>query len=304
MKEFYSMAMFVDGKWAEQSGADGADVGDNDVAEGAEGDTGGDDSGGAGEMDASGLDSGDGEGGAGAEDGEGEGGKAPQSMDERARQAEGRRRREAVAAEAQRLAAAEVAALLGELDLKDDDGAPIATPEKAREFAARRKVAKLNENLRAGELTVDDISLLRGAPSGQLPTAVPEALGVDVSAVIADQLTRIATDFDPKVKSIDDILAMDTGEAFQAHVRAGQDFYGAYRLANAESIAEAKAAAKLRQQQQNAASKSHLQSSKGKAGDAVLTPPRDVVATYKQFFPEATEDEIARIYTEYARAKK
>jgi hypothetical protein len=309
--------MFIGGKWVDQTGADDAKVTGADV--GSEGDTGDDNSGdtgdtgdgdqtgdsGAGDT---GGDTGDnaGEGDAKPEDGKGDADKARQSAEENARQAEGRRRREAAAAEAQRLAAAEVASLLAELGLKDEDGAPITTPEKAREFAERRKVEKLNENLRSGELTVDDIALLRGSPIGQVPAVpqVPAAPGPDVTTIIAEQLTRIATEFDPKIKGIDDILAMDTGDAFQALVRAGQDFYGAYKLANAEAIAEARASAKLRQQQQNTASKAHLQSSKGKSGDAVLTPPRDVVATYKQFFPEATEDEIARIYTERKRAKK
>ncbi|MDR2665545.1 MAG: hypothetical protein LBC21_04640 [Oscillospiraceae bacterium] len=295
------MAVFVDGKWVEPEGemsdGEGADTGTGG-ADGAATPDGADAPDDTGEVGDTGSTDGD-----GADDGASEGDKLPQSAEENARQAEGRRRREAAAAEARRLAAAEVSALLAELDLRDDDGSPITTPDRAREYAANRRIAKLNESLRAGELTLDDINLLRGAPVPAQTAAAPDT-GADVAALVAEQLTRIAADYNPGIKSIDDILAMDTGEAFQAHVRAGQDFYGAYKLANAEAIAEAKAAAKLRQQQHNTASKSHLQSSRGKSGEAILTPPKEVAETYKRFFPEATNDEIARIYTARRRAGK
>jgi DnaJ-class molecular chaperone len=52
------------------------------------------------------------------------------------------------------------------------------------------------------------------------------------------QLTRIAREFNPDIKGVDDILAMDTADDFKRLVSSGSDFYEAYRLANAEAIAK------------------------------------------------------------------
>jgi predicted transglutaminase-like cysteine proteinase len=316
------MAIYIDGKWIEQnptdntggapeddmsntgsdddSGSDGGNE-DGENASEADQDVGADDGDAGGDGD-----SGD-TGNADGDDTKGDDAKPrEQTIDERARQAEGRRRREAAAAEAQRIAAAEIAAVLSALGLQDDDGAPITSPEQALAYAEKKRVEKLNANLRAGELTVEDIKTLRGEQQIPGPAAtaqVPAEPPVDIAAAIAEQLTRISREFNADIKSVDDILAMDTAETFRALVQAGRkDFYEAYKLANAEAIAEAKAAAKLRQQQQSAASKAHLQGSRGKAGDALLTPPKDVVSTFREFYPEATNDEIARVYTARVRA--
>ncbi|MDR1590224.1 MAG: hypothetical protein LBS51_08560 [Oscillospiraceae bacterium] len=336
------MLSFIDGKWVEKSvsgavtgdteelddagetgsesadgtrgaqGVDGVvsaedDAGDGEAVEGAQGDgegaeVGADDGEGAGD------DSGGEAAGDGAADKSGDDKARDQSKDERARQAEGRRRREAAIAEARRLADAEIAAALAALDLRDDAGETIATPEQARAYAAKKRLEKFNANLRSGELSFDDLTLLQGqtqaqtvAGAAQQAPKAPEAPEA-IAAAIAEQLTRIAREFNADIKSVDDILAMDTQDDFRRHVAAGSDFYNAYRLANMEAITEAKVTAKLRQQQQNTASKAHLRASKGKTGDTLLTPPSDVETTYRAFFPEATDDEIARVYTSRVKA--
>jgi hypothetical protein len=249
---------------------------------------------------------------------------APQSdaalKAERARQAYGRRKRE-MEAEARRLADESVAEIIGALGLIDSEGNQIATAEQARKFSEKTRLEKFNEHLREGALTTEDIAILRGADSSAASTgeagrysndAARSAAGGEAqnapqfTALVAGQLTRIAREFNPDIKGVDDILAMDTADDFKRLVSSGSDFYEAYRLANAEAIAKRRAAAAAQQQAVNSASKSHLKGSTGKApGKPEVKVPDDIIDEYLKVFPDMTEAEIKADYKQRAeRAKK
>ncbi|MDR1329834.1 MAG: hypothetical protein LBK23_09575 [Oscillospiraceae bacterium] len=216
---------------------------------------------------------------------------------ERARQAYGRRKRE-MEAEARRLADESVAEIIGALGLIDAEGNQITTAEQARKFSEKTRLEKFNEHLREGALTAEDIAILRGtggSAAGATGGAAQEA--PQFTALVAGQLTRIAREFNPGIKGVDDILAMDTADDFKRLVSAGSDFYEAYRLANAEAIAKKRAAATAQQQAINSASKSHLKGSTGNApGKPEVNVPSDIIDEYLKVFPDMTEVEIKADY--------
>ena len=105
---------------------------------------------------------------------------------------------------------------------------------------------------------------------------------------------------DPSIKSVEDLLKMDTAQDFYRLVKAGNSFYDAYRLANWDKITRKQTAAAQRQAQTQAASKSHLRATATR-GAAPAEVPKDELEMFKMLNPDATREEINEYYNKYLK---
>lgn len=116
-------------------------------------------------------------------------------------------------------------------------------------------------------------------------------------AEIRAQMQAI-TAMDPKVKTPEDVLKLDTAERFRGYVRRGLDLKDAYLLANRERLlAEADERADQRRKK---AGKAHLQATSARGEGAVSVPAAEL-RLYRELLPELGEAEIRRHYNEDRR---
>lgn len=99
--------------------------------------------------------------------------------------------------------------------------------------------------------------------------------------------------YNPKIKTVSDIVKSEKGEDIVAMVKRGYSFSDAYYLANREQIGQ-RAAERSRQEAINATrSKNHLQKSVTH-GDGGVDVPADVIAQYQQLNPGMSADDIRK----------
>jgi hypothetical protein len=104
----------------------------------------------------------------------------------------------------------------------------------------------------------------------------------------------------PKIKSIADILAMDTGKQWASYVQNnGMSYLDAYRLANMDQLIQQGQKAAEAEGQLRRASKAHLQppSARGQGGVEV---PKRIKELYRMGRPNMTDAEIEADYRKRA----
>ena len=102
--------------------------------------------------------------------------------------------------------------------------------------------------------------------------------------------------YDEGIQSLEDIVAMPTGEAFNAYIQKGLSIEDAFYLANREAVDKRRMEAAKQAGIKQASGKRHMAPVPGAAGEApyVATPQqRDM---YRQVNPEATDEEINAAY--------
>ena len=210
-----------------------------------------------------------------------------QTRDERARQAYGRRIREAEerAAQAATKAAEErFSTMLARNGVEDPDTNEAL--DSFEKFAAYDQ-KKSDERLRNGRANEGDIKrIIQSMQQAPQPRT-------DANPRLQAELDLIAS-IDPKMTGIDAILASEIGQNFRDHVDKGESFIQAYTNARKElqSKAGAEAAAKAK-----AASKGHLNGTKAGA-DGEIPVPKEEMAIFRSLMPNATEAEIRKYYNE------
>lgn len=237
--------------------------------------------------------------------------KPVQSKEQRARQAEGRRRRER-AAEEERIRQEERAAIDGKIKaffewagFRDGD-APIETVEQMEAYQQKSAAEQMERDLKAGKLTPEMLrqtvaeEVARQTPEpGQTPEADSEAFRAQVESELAE-----IRKYDPGVKSVQDLMALDRAEELTAQVTDhGHTFLEAYRYVYADKIAEQRAAAAAQRTRNAARSKDHLQPVGARGKGDVPVPAADK-AMYRQMFPDMTDEEIRKDYQRYERTRK
>lgn len=275
-----------------------------------------------------------------------EGGVPPMSPQERARNAQIRRQREtqeavekAVRAERQRQEQ-DLATVLREIGLRDAKGQPVTSMEELRAWKRATDLAKVQKDLKSGTLTMDGLSALiretlrqsgrdgeggtedppsrPGAAVGQSEgparrEAEQEAPGSPsgpTGAITQEQVDRELAEIhrlDPSVETLEDILGMETRDAFVAAVRHGNSFLDAFRLANFDRLLDSRrqeAAQRAAQAERNRTrSKEHMRPT-GTRGEGSLAVPAETLALYRQLMPKATDAEIAAHYNKVAKDLK
>ena len=201
----------------------------------------------------------------------------------------------------------QVLALAG---IKDTStGADITTFEDFQKWSKEVADARMQKDLKAGKLTRDMLDQLISAHP-----AVQQAQQIQVQAQeqqaqqraeaertrIAEQIAKIG-ELNPAVKSLGDILAMETAPAFRQNVEKGMDFYDAYRLANMDAMAEDKARRAVQAAQDKSRGKEHLRATGNARGSGAASVPHDQMKLYRMMNPNMTDAQIQAHYNQYLK---
>ena len=117
---------------------------------------------------------------------------------------------------------------------------------------------------------------------------------------MAESQIREINALNPAIRSIGDIMQMETADKFREYVGRGLSFVEAYKLANFDAIrAEDQMKAK-REAFNLMRSKGHLQSTISR-GRGAVNVPKDEMEMYKQLNPGMTEADILKHYNAYKK---
>lgn len=243
------------------------------------------------------------------------GAEAGQSAEERSRQAYGRRAREREAERQALTAAAQarVDAVYADLFAGQTNpytGQPIRTEADFRAYQeAKARQEREEQMLSAGvdpaalQGMVDDaVKPLREQVQRQrLEGMSAEARNVtaQAQAAIRQGLEAVRVKYDGSVQSLEDIMAMPTGEAFHGYVEKGLSIEDAFYMANRDAVDKRRMEAAKQAGIKQASGKRHMAPVPGAAGEApyVATPRQKEL--YREINPNATDDEINAAYGEF-----
>lgn len=181
----------------------------------------------------------------------------------------------------------------------------IVSLEDLEALAAATAQQKLERELGQGKLSRDSLEqailntpgvkeALDAAKASKASAAAAEQLA-NQSRYQADMAVQLAEirKIDPGVKSIDDVIRMETGPKFAEYVRRGVSPVEAYKLANHDAIVQKARSAGAQAQRNAAAGKAHMKpaAAGGKAGVEITDAIR---ANYRRFLPDITDEQIAR----------
>ena len=239
--------------------------------------------------------------------------------EERHRQAEARRARERAGMEraAQEAAQARVDEAYRTMFAGQTNpytGQPIRSEADYRAWQTEKQRRDSEEQLRAAGI---DPQTLQGAVDRQVQPLRQELEMARMATMrerarraqeaaqvtIREQLDLIAR-LDPSVKSMEDIAAMPTAEAFRGYVAKGLGLEEAFYMANRKAIEERKLTAARAAGISAAASKGHLAPLGGGGQAETVEVPAEQKALYRELMPEATDAEILAAYKQYLKATK
>lgn len=264
-----------------------------------------------------GQDSGDTEEGGGAQGGAEQRREMP--PEERHRQAEARRARERAGMEraAQEAAQARVDEAYRTMFAGQTNpytGQPIRSEADYRAWQTEKQRRDSEEQLRAAGI---DPAAIQGAVDRQvqplrqeLEMARMETMrerarrAQDAAQVTIRQQLDLIARLDPSVKSMEDIAAMPTAEAFRGYVAKGLGLEEAFYMANRKAIEERKLTAARAAGVSAAASKGHLAPVGGGGQAETVEVPAEQRALYRELMPEATDAEILAAYKQYLKGMK
>ena len=104
---------------------------------------------------------------------------------------------------------------------------------------------------------------------------------------------------DPGINTVQDLLNMPNAKAFYEYARKGYELKDAYYLANREQLQTAAADAAKQQALNNARGKEHLRATGNARGSGAIAVPKEDMAMFRHFNPNATEAEIQAFYNKF-----
>lgn len=110
-------------------------------------------------------------------------------------------------------------------------------------------------------------------------------------------------ELDPSIGSLEDLTKMPNYREFYDKVKRGYTLTDAFRLVNAGRLQEQDRETAKQAALNNVASKSHLDRTTTR-GAGVVTVPADVMAQYRMFDPDATDEEIRKHWAKYSAKSK
>lgn len=236
--------------------------------------------------------------------------KKPEAQTAEARRAAAAKRREqeraAYEAELTKKFNERLAAAAKGIKLRGGNGtSDIVSLEDLEALAAATAQQKLERELGQGKLSRDSLEqailntpgvkeALNAAKASKAQAAAAEQLA-NQSRYQADMAVQLAEirKIDPGIKSIDDVIRMETGPKFAEYVRRGVSPVEAFKLANHDAIVQKARSAGAQAQRNAAAGKAHMKpaAAGGKAGVEITDAIR---ANYRRFIPNITDEQIAR----------
>ena len=131
----------------------------------------------------------------------------------------------------------------------------------------------------------------------QAQEAIRQATIEEGTREMNQQIQQISS-FYPEVKSLDDIVKMDTFPVFDAYMRQGLSLVDAFRLANFDLLSQRDAAASKQAAINAAKGKGHLSPVGGGAGDLAheVDIPASERALWEEFYPGVPYKELKKKY--------
>lgn len=120
-----------------------------------------------------------------------------------------------------------------------------------------------------------------------------------VNRMVESQMREINA-LNPSIRSIGDIMQMETAEEFREYVGRGLSFVEAYKLANFENIRAEDQMRSKRDAFNLMRSKGHLQPTVSRGAGAVNVPEEEM-EMYKELNPGMSEAEILKHYNAYKK---
>lgn len=186
-------------------------------------------------------------------------------------------------------------------------GENITNMEQFNAWHQQAADAQLQRELKSGKLTAESLNQL----IDQHP-AVKQAQALVQQTAQAQKAQQAAADrakidgelaeigkLNPEIKGVADLLNMPTAAQFKGYVDKGYSFLDAYKLANMDSMAEAKAQRAREAAQVNNRGKSHLESTGNSRGAGAAPVPSAQLALFRRLNPNATDAQIQKFYNNY-----
>lgn len=245
------------------------------------------------------------------DDPEGAPAQPSQTKEQRAEQARLRRETERKAAvdaavrEERERHAAELKSFFAKAGLTDPStGKPIETMEQFNTWHQSAQLAAVQKDLKAGKLTPQSMEqLIENSPTmlrakqqlDAAETAAKQARAEQHKQLLQNELAEIRK-LNPKINSLNDILAMETGQEWARYVNEHNlSYVQAYRLANQDSLlAQARQVADAGAQIRSSG-KSHLKPDAVR-GQTAVEVPKKIMDMYRLFQPGWTEAQIQQDY--------
>ena len=188
---------------------------------------------------------------------------------------------------------------LSQIGITKSDGTPIKTLDELKKEAyekrakeARDEEFDLREKLEYGGFDENEINELISAKNAkqELDALKQQIKRHDFDKKVEEELSIIAQ-YEPSVKSVEDLTRLDRFDEFSRHVNNGDNFLSAYLRTYKERIAQNS----LPEYKNEPASKSHLSAHRAKSG-AAEDLPDDIFNEYRRFNPHVSRAEAARHY--------
>ena len=189
---------------------------------------------------------------------------------------------------------------------------PIKNLTEFHEWKRAYDTAQMQCDLQAGKLTPE--ALDRAIAENPVVKKADEAMrqteaeqrqrSMDALKAQADAEIAEIGKLDPSIKSIEDILAMPTGQAFRSYVQRGNSFIDAFRLANWAGLTAAAAAAASGKQQAdiNNHSKDHLTATQARGSGAIEISPEEK-RIYKFLNPDDSTADMQAFFEKNSQRK-
>lgn len=191
-------------------------------------------------------------------------------------------------------------------------GEPITSIDQFDAWKTEFDAQKLNSDLKAGKLTAEQLNqVIASHPAvRQAQTMIQAEETARQQRQQAEEQQRISAEIAEigklsaqigggTVTGIQDLLAMPKSEEFKGYVAKGYSFLDAYKLANMEALANAKAEAARRQAVNNARGKDHLNPIGSPIGNGAVSVPSEEMRIFRMMNPNATEAQIQEFYNKY-----
>lgn len=191
-------------------------------------------------------------------------------------------------------------------------GEPITSIDQFDAWKTEFDAQKLNSDLKAGKLTAEQLNqVIASHPAvRQAQTMIQAEETARQQKQQAEEQQRISAEIAEigklsvqigggAVTGIQDLLAMPKSEEFKGYVAKGYSFLDAYKLANMEELANAKAEAARRQAMNNSRGKDHLNPIGKQIGNGAVSVPSDEMRIFRMMNPNATEAQIQEFYNKY-----
>lgn len=229
----------------------------------------------------------------------------------RRREQEIRERVEAALAEERKAQKARLDAFFGQAKMKNQHkgGAEIRSLEDAEEWAQSDRMARVQANLKSGKLTPEDITaLVEESPAvkalqenqSRQAQAAQEQDQQRFRVTVEQEMAEIRA-MNPRINSLTDILAMETGKEFARLVQHhGLSYLEAYKLANQNQLMEQARNVAATGARVAAGGKEHLTKTQTR-GQTPVEVPKDIAEGYRVMNPGITDADIEKKYRKWLK---